>query len=409
MRRALIGLASVLAVATMTGPGAKTASAADMFEEADCRKSVQGKFYAQANRAILFAETDGTGVDDNGNPTDGSEVFLVDNDNSSSRFGFKGVGFIDCFWSAGMHIELEVESNPSNGVEFNNDANNDNPDQRFELKERIIDTWIAHKGLGKITIGQGKTASDGAMEVNLSKTGVITSVDLPDYMGDIAYGIGSGAIVEVDINDLYRVLDGMARQDRIRYDSPTFAGFMLSTSYTEDDDWDLALRYANEFGRTRFAAAAYYADSQFDAGIAHSGRAFHDSYGGSASILFPIGFNITAAYAVRDWADPANAQRDGKEGETYYVKLGWIFDWFNIGYTAFAIDYGHGEDHHAIADDAACAGDGDCAGEGYGAYVVQKLLDGVEAYGGIRVHTADYPGLDLEDVYGVMTGLRVKM
>jgi len=48
------------------------------------------------------------------------------------------------------------------------------------------------------------------------------------------------------------------RGDRIRYDSPTFAGFTASASWGFDDAWDVALRYANEFNGVRVAAAASY-------------------------------------------------------------------------------------------------------------------------------------------------------
>jgi hypothetical protein len=41
----------------------------------------------------------------------------------------------------------------------------------------------------------------------------------------------------------------------VRYDSPTFAGFSMSTSYGEDDMWDLAMRYAADWGKLKVSAA----------------------------------------------------------------------------------------------------------------------------------------------------------
>ena len=47
-------------------------------------------------------------------------------------------------------------------------------------------------------------------------------------------------------------------QNAFRYDSPTFAGFSMSTSYGEDDMWDVALKYAADWNSVKFSAAAGY-------------------------------------------------------------------------------------------------------------------------------------------------------
>ena len=46
--------------------------------------------------------------------------------------------------------------------------------------------------------------------------------------------------------------------DGVRYDSPTLMGFKVSASWGEDDHWAAALRFANEFGDFRVAAAVGY-------------------------------------------------------------------------------------------------------------------------------------------------------
>jgi hypothetical protein len=43
-----------------------------------------------------------------------------------------------------------------------------------------------------------------------------------------------------------------------RYDSPTWAGFSMSTSYGEDDMWDVAVKYAADWNSVKFSAAAGY-------------------------------------------------------------------------------------------------------------------------------------------------------
>ncbi len=47
-------------------------------------------------------------------------------------------------------------------------------------------------------------------------------------------------------------------QQAVRYDSPTFGGFSASASWGADDFWDVAARYAGEYGGFKVAAAAAY-------------------------------------------------------------------------------------------------------------------------------------------------------
>src|SRR5690606_29584219 len=48
------------------------------------------------------------------------------------------------------------------------------------------------------------------------------------------------------------------RANLVRYVSPTFSGFTFSASWGEDDFWDVALRYANEFNGVRVAGGIGY-------------------------------------------------------------------------------------------------------------------------------------------------------
>ncbi len=43
-----------------------------------------------------------------------------------------------------------------------------------------------------------------------------------------------------------------------RYDTPTWAGFSVSTSYGEDDMWDVAVKYAADWNSIKFSAAVGY-------------------------------------------------------------------------------------------------------------------------------------------------------
>jgi hypothetical protein len=49
-------------------------------------------------------------------------------------------------------------------------------------------------------------------------------------------------------------------ENAVRYDSPTFAGLSMSTSYGEDDMWDIAVKYAADWGKFKISAAYGFAN-----------------------------------------------------------------------------------------------------------------------------------------------------
>jgi hypothetical protein len=57
------------------------------------------------------------------------------------------------------------------------------------------------------------------------------------------------------------------RDDVIRYDSPSIYGFILSTSWGDDDLWDGALRFSKQWNSVRIAAAVAYQEIDSDASI----------------------------------------------------------------------------------------------------------------------------------------------
>jgi predicted porin len=82
----------------------------------------------------------------------------------------------------------------------------------------------------------------------------------------------ANALTETTVGDVFANFDGLSRDDRIGYDTPTFAGFTLSSSWVTDDRWDVAARYAGDFGGVKLAAAISYAKNEpsFDSQVAGS-------------------------------------------------------------------------------------------------------------------------------------------
>ncbi len=314
----------------------------------------------QVNRAILFG--------DNGQQSD---ILSVDNDASSTRVRFVGSADVDSALTIGTTIELEAESDSSRTVGF--EGNNSG----FNLNERKLDLFFDHDDLGKLSLGQGDTASNGATEVDLSGTTVVGYSDVASLAGGLNFN-GS----TVTIANAFNNLDGLSREDRIRYDTPSFSGFRASTSLGPDSERDVALRFGGKFGDAQVRAAAFYADSE----------AQNESYGGSASVLVN-GFNATLAYAEEDDGRP------GADQKMYYGKLGYKFSMFEFGGSAVAVDYARHDDVAAIGDEATA----------YGAYFVQKVdKAATELYVGARNHELDRDGANFDDIFTTLVGARVK-
>ncbi len=342
--------------------------------------------YGQVNRMMLRAD-DG----------DETRTFQADNDISSTRVGFKGKAKMDDGWSAGTKIEFQIESNSSADVKIDDKGGGD--DNKASLSERKLEVWVKNKGFGKLTLGQGSTASDGTIEEDLSGTGVITGAgfagtgDSLEFMDARADG-RMGA--DVTVGDLFSNNDGLSRKDRIRYDTPTFGGVQLSTSWLGDqwdsDDetvdsgaWDVALRYGREFSGYEVAAAA----SRWEKNDEVKGQ------GGSASVLAPFGTSLSASYSVVE---------DDTEGNDYestftYFKLGHDFKALDVGKTSVSVGT-------ANADDPDGKGTG---GDYYDLAVVQKIKGlGAELYAVYGVYDASIRDMTLDEIQVMGAGARIK-
>jgi predicted porin len=99
-------------------------------------------------------------------------------------------------------------------------------------------------------------------------------------------------------------MDGLGRDERIRYDSPSFNGFVGSTSYVADGGGDFAVRYTAQMDAFKLAAAAAYANP------GSSSNTIDDQLAGSVSVLHDSGFNGTFAMGARDHKGPAGTTAD---------------------------------------------------------------------------------------------------
>ncbi len=277
-----------------------------------------------------------------------------------------------------------MKSNASSRVSMNDDS--DLKDVTFE--ERHMDIWV--QKWGTLRLGQGDTVSNGTAEVDLSGTAVAAYSSVSDVGGGFEFqknGVTSttpaGTVLRV--GNTRSNFDGLSRKDRVRYDTPRWAGFFASASIEGNSRWDLAARYAGDFGLARFAAAAGWADFGTSSDSRDGTRDWELS--SSASVLFDFGLNFTASYGKID--------QDAKDPWNLFGKVGYQF----LKKHAASIQYSRTKN---------LSGSGD-KGDSLAVAYVFTPWKSVEFYGSYFLHMLDLDqGSDPDDINMFMAGARVK-
>jgi hypothetical protein len=367
-RLALARLALAAATAAIAGP----ALAADLTFTNPAGSTAT--FYGQINLTYQ-------GLDDGVTTHDS----FVDNSNSASRVGL----WLD-FTPDGNALRFNFEA--ALGIEGTSDTSQTGGAswidwQRQDIRKLEL-SYAA--GFGRLWVGQGSMATDGAAEIDRSGTSVVGYVNLPDTAGSFEFRDGT-ALSGIAISDVFKDFDG-PRRFRLRYDTPDQAGFTLSVAYgqdvlAEDDDasyYDAALRYGLENTTVALEAAIGYNWKDDDG-------AMTEQLVASASLRhLPSGLNLTLA---------AGDQRSG-EASYVYTKLGWSGDLFAPGQTALSVDYYAGADFEVAGSESTS----------WGVQAVQGFTDlGLEAYLGYRVFELDgIAGADFHDMQALLVGARWK-
>jgi len=357
--------------------------------------------YGQVSRALMHAD-DGTQ----------NKWFHVDNEASGTRLGVTGVGQAIPGLRAGFRIEFDFQSNESQRVTFTPQAGTTGPQSSFSaadedhggFAERHADAWV-EGSWGRINIGQGDGASNGATESDLSGTGMANGIGVADLGGGINYrNLATGALGP-NVNSTINQQDFESRYDRLMYVTPTFGGLRAQISWGQKpasgvtptatvtgatpatpggavttasaqsvsantDVKEASLWYGAKMGGLgEVAAAAGYSTR----GASGPGLT-HDVYwGGSASWLHTSGFNVTGSYSARD-QPTTTAGATVRKSKFTYLKIG-----YKAGPHAIAIDTAWGDDFGAAGDEAKMWGIG----------YVWNPLRFLELYAAYKVHSLD--------------------
>jgi predicted porin len=271
------------------------------------------------NRAVLLVNQDG-------NANDGVAQH-VDNNSSQSRFKFTGSGDLDNGLTAGVHLEYGLNTNV-----------------------RHANLSLSSAG-GKLTVGHGSVASDGATNARLGGPSWLAGVtNWCSYVSQ-----GSGCLTH----------DG-GRSPSLRYDTPAIGPLSIAASTGNDEYWDAKATIAGSVG-----------DSGYDLRVGYVGDngAGEDVLSLSAAVKFPTGTAIAASWG----------QNEDEGTESQHIEVDHSYGAGSVG-----IAYRQGEDNGVEGSTWA-------VGIGHG------LGNGATAFAGYRFIEGD----DIEDVSAFFAGMRV--
>src|SRR6476620_809371 len=205
---------------------------------------------------------------------DGHETnfYVGDKDTTlSSHLQISGSAQIAPGWSGGYTIAVETPGT-SCSAGFVENQFQDNACLFGDINTLLSYMWLKSDRWGTINWGQLSQATDNvALLPDLSGTVIESNAVLFDGAGmfvrtkgaknsnDLASEFAWGAVLTCNTagGGLGADCNGYP-QNAFRYDTPTWGGFSASTSYGEDDMWDVAVKYAADWNSVKVSAAAGY-------------------------------------------------------------------------------------------------------------------------------------------------------
>lgn len=280
------------------------------------------KVSGQIDRALTYA-----------NNGKNSAVGQVDNIGSNSRFRFTGDQAMGNGMKVGFIFELGVDKNGSASWDIGSGTSNST--NHFNVRKTNA---YVEGNFGKFSFGRGDSAATYSETIDFSGTNWIGGgVWYELYGGGISFVDGNGNTITT-VGKTQSPFNFLGRTNRVRYDTPSLHGLVLSASYSDGNAYALAARYnATLMNGIKFAAGLGYSDSE-NASMTHdpgtwqvtSGLGTRDrTIGGSASVLLPSGLNFTISSARQKNVS------SGHSATNYFAQVG-----YTVGQNHFAVNYG---------------------------------------------------------------------
>lgn len=319
---------------------------------------------------------------------DGGErnVYVQENDDDKNRIGFRGSAKINSDWTAGFKLEYQAKTSGNQG-DANQKASGDNSGSTSSagntasLSLRHAYWQLGSATYGTVSVGWQGVAAGGVASINLADPGGNATND-PGAWGGTFFMRGKGAapgdaglsaLVWNDIDPRFGSGangSSLTRRNSVKYSSPLFlghsksTGFRVESSWGEDDYWDVALKYIEEFGMFRFAAGIAYTqmNDNDSSGCANPGSGTVSANDcniwtiGASLMHTPTGLYVSGAYAqlsddqrrlaystgpfANNLTKTAAANGHVNDEESWwYIQAGWEAKLNALGKTTFWADY----------------------------------------------------------------------
>ena len=307
----------------------------------------------------LVSRTMGWYGDEYGN----SEWYSAGNGVSGSRVQFSGTAALTSKWTAGYTIRLRLDSDRnSNGLRLAGTSGG------FNRQTNTIDrnfVFLKNDRLGTFVLGQAAGPTGGIASISLGGHAVVGDADGSDWNGSTVNGFH----LEQDIS-----------HQAIAWISPTVRGFTFAVAWSDlniasnvaggrssaTDAWDMALRYAQEYGPIRIAAGIGYTTT--DSGELNLGS---NLMGSVALMHTPTGLNVSFAAGTEFDGGLPTAGNGGNgrlgslgtaafnqsgpaagDAQFFHVAAGINRDFTGYGNTSLYGEYGH-YDYNSVTNAAA--------------------------------------------------------
>jgi hypothetical protein len=362
-----------------------------------------------------------------------SNVYLgQDNTSSATRIGFRGNATINSEWKAGYSILMDWSSGARTATSDqlgeekggNGIAAGFTDDAAWRIRDANV--YLESSRIGRVTLGR------------LTLTGPQGTIDLGE-IGNVASGsqslIAGGLFFRNSATNLLtaatigNVTDATAdygwRTDGVRWESPTWAGFVLGASIGEATKvervsaldgtvnigrtYGLNVKYANEFNGVRVAAAAGIEVTQADeTGGSINPRPDSENYGYSLSLLHTAtGLFAQGHYMEHIRGNDLPLATEDK-AKNFMIQAGLTRNYFGIGNTAIYGEYSSVKNgFDTFADRATLNG---VIGDKYtmwGLGVTQNIdAAAMQLFAGYRNHSLDFTP-SVQDISVFSAGMRI--
>jgi hypothetical protein len=318
----------------------------------------------------------------------------------ATNLRFTGEASIVPGWKAGYMIRLQdLSDNPMGSTQAVLSTGQG-------LNVQMANWYVASKELGKISVGKNALAAkSAAMFTDLSGTQLIANYVLFDGGGFFLRS--GGALTNLRWGDLGYCYaqqrpwggdcDGIVMEG-VRYDSPTIAGFSVSASWGEDNDWEIATRYVGEAAGFKLAIGIGYSVNTDEhtqpPPVSSSKTSTVFQVGGYAQHI-ASGLFLHAAYGGEDnHGKHTFAGFTEPNSHQWYVKGGVRRQWLPLGHTVIYAEYGAYIDQMSPA--ALAAGPTSSEFARFGTGIVQEVdAASMSLWVKYREHRADVDGTSL--------------